>query len=192
MCRYILAVPPSDSDKQHNLRMIFGNGLRPQIWTEFVERFNIKKVGEFYGATEGNANIGKIIYFEIITNLTIILILVNIDNTVGAIGFISRIIPSVYPISIIKVDPNTGEPIRDMHGLCMPCQPNEPGVFIGKIIPQNPSRAFLGYVDEDASKKKIVYDVFTKGDSAFLSGDILVADELGNLFFKDRTGDTFR
>lgn len=27
---------------------------------------------------------------------------------------------------------------------------------------------------------------------AFLSGDILVADEIGNLFFKDRTGDTFR
>lgn len=59
MCRYILSVPPKETDKQHNLRMIFGNGLRPQIWTEFVERFNIKNVGEFYGATEGNANIGK-------------------------------------------------------------------------------------------------------------------------------------
>lgn len=41
-------------------------------------------------------------------------------------------------------------------------------------------------------KKKIVYDVFTKGDSAFISGDILIADEFGNLYFKDRTGDTFR
>lgn len=45
-------------------------------------------------------------------------ILVNIDNTVGAIGFVSRIIPSVYPISIIKADPNTGEPIRGPDGLC--------------------------------------------------------------------------
>nr|CAH7739236.1 unnamed protein product [Callosobruchus chinensis] len=174
MCRYILAVPPQESDKQHNLRVIFGNGLRPQIWEEFIKRFNIKRVGEFYGATEGNANI------------------VNVDNTVGAIGFVSRIIPTVYPISIIRVDPATGEPIRDSKGLCIPCKPNEPGVFIGKILPNNPTRQFLGYVDQEASKKKIVYDVFKHGDSAFISGDILVADELGNLFFKDRTGDTFR
>lgn len=85
-----------------------------------------------------------------------------------------------------------GEPVRDARGLCQVCQPNEPGVFIGKILPNNPSRAFLGYVDEEASKKKVVHDVFSRGDSAFLSGDILIADEFGNLFFKDRTGDTFR
>lgn len=60
MCRYVLAVPQRDVDKQHKLRMIYGNGLRPQIWKEFVDRFNIPKVAEFYGATEGNANIGKI------------------------------------------------------------------------------------------------------------------------------------
>lgn len=43
----------------------------------------------------------------------------------GAIGFVSRIIPAVYPISIIKVDPFSGEPIRDKNGLCMPCAPGE-------------------------------------------------------------------
>lgn len=84
----------------------------------------------------------------------------------------SRIIPSVYPISIIKVDQNTGEPIRDHRGLCMPCEPNEPGVFIGRIIANNPSRAFLGYVDKKASDKKVVNDVFYHGDKAFLSGEI--------------------
>ncbi|KAJ8679469.1 hypothetical protein QAD02_015256 [Eretmocerus hayati] len=173
MCRYILAVPPKPEDKKHKIQVIFGNGLRPQIWREFVDRFNIPRVCEFYGATEGNANI------------------VNIDNTVGAIGFVSRIMPFVYPISIIKVD-EEGEPIRNAKGLCQVCEPHEPGVFIGKIIPNNPSRAFLGYVDKKASKSKIVHDVFAKGDSAFLSGDILVADEFGYLYFKDRTGDTFR
>ncbi|KOC70673.1 Long-chain fatty acid transport protein 4, partial [Habropoda laboriosa] len=173
MCRYILAVPPKPEDKQHNVRVMFGNGLRPQIWPEFVERFNIPRIAEFYGATEGNANI------------------VNIDNTVGAIGFISRIIPSIYPISILKVDAD-GEPVRDAKGLCQVCEPNEPGVFVGKILPNNPTRAFLGYVDQKASEKKIVRDVFTKGDSAFISGDIVIADEFGYLFFKDRTGDTFR
>ncbi|XP_073987987.1 long-chain fatty acid transport protein 4-like isoform X2 [Rhodnius prolixus] len=174
MCRYILATPPKPTDTQHKIRVIFGNGLRPQIWKEFVQRFNIPKVGEFYGATEGNANIA------------------NIDNTIGAIGFVSRIIPSVYPISIIKVDPSTGEPLRNADGLCITCKPGEPGVFIGKIIPSNPARAFLGYVNEKESEKKIVYDVSKKGDSAFLSGDIIVADEFGYLYFKDRTGDTFR
>ena len=59
MCRYILATPVSPVDKAHKVRLIFGNGLRPQIWPQFVERFNIPRVAEFYGATEGNANIGK-------------------------------------------------------------------------------------------------------------------------------------
>lgn len=68
MCRYILATPASDTDKNHSVRLIFGNGLRPQIWPQFVERFKIKKVAEFYGATEGNANIGKFnINFELTT-----------------------------------------------------------------------------------------------------------------------------
>lgn len=174
MCRYVLATPESPSDKNHKVRLMFGNGLRPQIWTQFVERFNIPRVAEFYGATEGNANI------------------VNITNTVGAIGFISRIIPAVYPISIIKADPATGDPIRGKNGLCQLCDIDEPGVFIGKILPGNPSRAFLGYVDRKASDKKVVHDVFKKGDMAFLSGDIVCADARGNLFFKDRTGDTFR
>lgn len=172
MCRYILAVPQRPEDKQHKVRLIFGNGLRPQIWSDFVSRFNIPRVVEFYGATEGNANI------------------INVDNTVGAVGFVSRIIPAVYPISIIKVNED-GEPIRNAKGLCQKCEPNEPGVFIGKIS-NTPARAFLGYVDQKASERKIVRDVFSKGDSAFISGDILTADEFGYLFFKDRTGDTFR
>lgn len=67
MCRYLLATPPKPEDTKHNLRMVFGNGLRPQIWNDFVTRFNIPKVAEFYGATEGNANIGNYFmnYFQI-------------------------------------------------------------------------------------------------------------------------------
>lgn len=68
----------------------------------------------------------------------------------------------------------------------------EPGVIVGKIIESNPSRQFLGYVNNKESEKKIVRDVFEKGDAAFLSGDLLVCDEWGYLYFKDRTGDTFR
>ncbi|XP_050527097.1 long-chain fatty acid transport protein 4-like isoform X2 [Daktulosphaira vitifoliae] len=174
MCRYILATPSKSEDTNHKLRIIFGNGLKPQIWKDFIARFNIPQVAEFYGSTEGNANIA------------------NIDNTFGAIGFVSRIIPSIYPISIIRVDPETCEPIRNANGLCMRCNPGEPGVIVGKIIESNPSRQYLGYVNNKDSEKKIVRDVFDKGDAAFLSGDLLVSDEFGYLYFKDRTGDTFR
>ena len=38
---------------------MFGNGLRPQIWEQFTQRFAIPKIGEFYGATEGNSNVCK-------------------------------------------------------------------------------------------------------------------------------------
>lgn len=174
MARYILATSSTQYDRRHKIRMIFGNGLRPHIWQSFVRRFNIPKVGEFYGATEGNANI------------------INNNNTIGAIGFISRIFPQIYPISIIKACPDTGVPIRGVDGLCQPCAPGEAGVFIGKIIKGNPSREFLGYADETASSKKIAHDVFKKGDMAFISGDLLISDEKGYLYFVDRTGDTFR
>ena len=61
ICRYLLAQPLRPFDRQHRVRMMFGNGLRPQIWNEFKERFGIERIGEFYGATEGNANIGKLV-----------------------------------------------------------------------------------------------------------------------------------
>lgn len=56
--------------------------------------------------------------------MVITIFLVNVDNTVGAIGFVSRILPVVYPISIIKVDAN-GEPIRNAKGLCQVCEPSK-------------------------------------------------------------------
>lgn len=54
-----MTVPPSAYDTSHKVRLLFGNGLRPQIWEPFVKRFQVKQIGEFYGATEGNSNLGK-------------------------------------------------------------------------------------------------------------------------------------
>ena len=65
-------------------------------------------------------------------------------------------------------------------------------MFVGKIVNNDPVRDFHGYADKSATKKKVARDVFRRGDAVFLSGDILVMDELGYLFFLDRTGDTFR
>ena len=59
VCRYLLNTPEDPSEKEHEVRLVFGNGLRPQIWKSFVERFGIKNVAEFYGSTEGNSQISK-------------------------------------------------------------------------------------------------------------------------------------
>lgn len=174
LCRYLLSQPKRPTDKQHKVRLMFGNGLRRQIWSEFVERFQLKQVGEFYGSTEGNANI------------------VNFDNTPGACGFVSRILPIVYPVTLIKCDPVSGVPVRNKRGVCLRCGPGETGEFVGKIIEGDPTRSFDGYANTEATKKKIVRDVFWKGDMAFSSGDLLEMDELGYVYFKDRTGDTYR
>jgi solute carrier family 27 (fatty acid transporter), member 1/4 len=59
MCRYMLATSPSAADKDHQVRVMYGNGLRAPIWKKFVERFNIAEVREFYASTEGNTNISE-------------------------------------------------------------------------------------------------------------------------------------
>lgn len=174
ICRYLLAVPPGPNDRAHNVRVIIGNGLRPQIWEEFVERFGVKRVLEFYGATEGNSN------------------LVNLDSKVGAIGFLSRLVSSIYPLTLVKCDEVTGDILRDENGRCINCGPYEPGLLLGKIDPKKAILTFAGYADKTASEKKMVRNVRVKGDCYFNTGDILVMDYYGYFYFKDRTGDTFR
>ncbi|KAK0087178.1 hypothetical protein PV325_001630 [Microctonus aethiopoides] len=175
MCRYLLSAPQRPEDSQHSVRLMVGNGMRPQIWQQFVDRFRVEQITEVYGSTEGNANI------------------VNVDNQVGAVGFVPSILPkSLHPVAILRVNPETCEPMRGSDGFCIRAEINEPGMFIGLIKQGNASREFNGYLDKEASKKKVIENVFTKGDAAFITGDILVQDEMGYFYFKDRTGDTFR
>lgn len=44
-------------------------------------------------------------------------------------------------------------------------------MFVGKINPKKAHSAFSGYADKKASEKKVIHDVFVKGDSAFNSGE---------------------
>ncbi|EPQ12475.1 Long-chain fatty acid transport protein 1 [Myotis brandtii] len=174
ICRYLLKQPVREAEGQHQVRLAVGNGLRPAIWEEFTERFGVRQIGEFYGATECNCSIA------------------NMDGKVGSCGFNSRILPHVYPIRLVKVNEDTMELLRDAQGLCIPCQEGEPGLLVGQINQRDPLRRFDGYISESATSKKIAHSVFCKGDSAYLSGDVLVMDELGYMYFRDRSGDTFR
>ncbi|XP_072948025.1 long-chain fatty acid transport protein 1 [Epargyreus clarus] len=174
ICRYLLSIPPGPNDQAHQVKIMIGNGLRPQIWSEFVQRFGIERVLEFYGATEGNSN------------------LVNLDSKVGAIGFLSRLVASVYPLCLVKCDEITGDILRDENGRCINCGPFEPGLLLGKIDAKKAILTFAGYADRTASEKKMVRNVRVQGDCYFNTGDILVMDHFGYFYFKDRTGDTFR
>lgn len=132
---------------------MFGNGLRPQIWDEFVRRFGIAKVGEFYGSTEGNSNI------------------LNLDNKSRACGFFpvyGQLLHSVYPIALMRVDENTFEVLRDDSGLCIPCKPGESGEMVEKIVKGNPAKEFHGYANKAETEKKIIHDVYSKGDKIML------------------------
>jgi len=174
ICRYLLNTPECEQEVQHKVRLMFGNGLRPEIWEDFIQRFNIPNIAEFYGSTEGNSNI------------------LNFDNTVGAVGFVPVLFSSILPLGPIKVD-EAGNAVRDpLTGLCVRCKPGEPGEFVGIIQQNHPVREFTGYSDKESTKKKVLSDVWKKGDQCFRSGDILVSDEYGYLYFKDRKGDTFR
>ncbi|KAL9988545.1 hypothetical protein ACROYT_G003002 [Oculina patagonica] len=170
LCRYLLAQPYCPSEKKHTVRLATGTGLRPQIWEEFQTRFGVTKIGEIYGSTEGNVG------------------LVNLDGTPGACGFLSVIVPKLFHYCLIKVDPATGELLRDKNGLAILANAGEPGLLVGKVMKEN----FSGYVNEQETSKKIGRDIFKKGDSYFLTGDLLIKDEYGYLYFHDRIGDTFR
>jgi len=95
-------------------------------------------------------------------------------------------------VVIFKVDPETGELVRGSDGLAKRTKPGEVGQIVGKSLKGDPSQRFDGYLNPLETKKKIAHDVFKKGDSAFLSGDLVVKDEYGYIYFHDRTGDTFR
>jgi solute carrier family 27 fatty acid transporter 1/4 len=118
---------------------------------------------------------------------------VNIVNKLGACGFaplLNKLIP-IFPVFIIRVD-DQKNPLRDKNGLCMKCGAGEKGLLIG-LIGNNPQTAFNGYANNsEASKSKIIENVFKRGQRAFNSGDLMVADWLNYIYFCDRLGDTYR
>ncbi|EST05602.1 AMP-dependent synthetase/ligase [Kalmanozyma brasiliensis GHG001] len=179
IARYLLAVPPSPLDKKHNVRMAYGNGMRPDVWEKFRERYGVRVISEFFASSEGN---GALINY----------------NTgpfgAGAVGRMGRVAGIVRPdFKIIRVDAITEDIYRDPKtGFCVECKPNEAGEFVMRIGTSSISK-FQGYADNpDATKKKILNDALKKGDAWFRSGDLMTKDADGFFYFGDRMGDTFR
>ena len=60
------------------------------------------------------------------------------------------------------------------------------------IDPNSALNRFEGYSDASATQKKVMFDVFIRGDVYFNSGDLLRRDWFGFFYWCDRVGDTFR
>jgi len=165
VCRYLLNQPAKPTDRAHKVRLIAGNGLRPEIWDEFTSRFGIARVCEFYAASEGNTAF------------------INIFNVPRSTGFTPM--PAVY----VHYDPDTGAPLRGENGRVQKVPAGEPGLLLSPVTRLQP---FDGYTDPSASEKKLVRNAFRKGDCYFNTGDVMSPQGMRHAAFVDRLGDTFR
>ena len=165
LCRYLMNHESSPSDRDHRVRVMSGNGLRPDIWRGFQQRFGIARVAEFYGATEGNC------------------------ITINALGVEGSVGPRLPGMALARWDEQNSDFARDSAGHLVPVAVGEPGVMLGRIRAR---ATFDGYQDEQASESKIVRDAFGSGDAWFNTGDLLRMDWRWHLYFVDRLGDTFR
>ncbi len=169
--RYLMSHPESQKDQENPIRAIVGNGLRPDIWHRFKERFGIERIGEFYGASEGNGGFANVF---------------NKDCTVGL---------ATAPSRIVAYDVANDEIIRDSSGFCIEQPDGEPGLILIEITEKS---EFEGYTSEDATSKKVLTDVLEPGDAYFNTGDLMRTVDVGFAFgqkhyqFVDRVGDTFR
>ncbi|KAJ9612451.1 hypothetical protein H2200_004048 [Cladophialophora chaetospira] len=176
--RYLLNAPPHPLERKHNLRLCYGNGLRPDVWEKFQTRFNIPEVGEFFNSTEGMFslfNYDRGPYFQ---------------ACVGHHGLILRTMLRNTYIPV-KIDHETGDIWRDPKTGFAQRTSYEEG---GEMLVAVPSKqAFQGYWrSQAATDKKFATDVFKKGDIYYRSGDALRREADGRWHFLDRLGDTFR
>jgi fatty-acyl-CoA synthase len=175
-CRYLLHAPRVQNDLNHRIRIACGNGMSADVWRAFQERFQIPRVLEFYASTEGGLS------------------LFNVEGEPGAIGRVPPYLAHRFAPVLAKFDPERGELMRDEHGFCIPCAPNESGEALARIIvdPSQPGSRFEGYTDAAASEGKLLRNAFEPGDVWFRTGDLMRKSEKGFFHFVDRIGETFR
>ena len=164
--RYLLNRLPSDQDKNHTLKKLIGLGLRKKIWLEFKSRFNIEHIYEYYSSTEGFGP------------------LVNFDEVPGMIG------RNTNPNSAIaKVDPETGELLKNDEGFMIRCVSGDTGMSLLKI---EDVENYTKYRDNEKTKQRLIQNVFEPGDAYFKTFDFLKVHDDHWVSFADRFGDTFR
>ncbi len=165
LCRYLLNRPATSQDRIHDVRLMVGNGLRPELWAAFQQRFGIDGVSEFYGASESNVAF------------------VNAFGMQRTAGF------SPLAFAIVAFDAEHEQPLRDASGFLQKVAKGGTGLLIAEISERAP---FDGYTDQKSSEAKVLLDVFKKGDRWFNTGDLVRDQGYRHIQFVDRVGDTFR
>lgn len=165
LCRYLMDAPATELDRSHRVTKMIGNGMRPNIWDKFKQRFGVDEILELYASSEGNVGFSNIF---------------NFDNTVGF---------SPTPYAVIAFDKEKNEPIRDKDGFCQKVKTGEVGLLVGKITRRSP---FDGYTDPEKNKAVILKNVLKNGDAYFNTGDLVRDIGFRHAQFVDRLGDTFR
>ena len=176
LCRYLVNAPHQEMETAHSFRLACGNGLRPEVWGTFKDRFRIPQIIEYYASTEGNFS------------------LYNCEGQPGAIGRIPPFLANRVVLALLRFDVQSGEPLRNSEGFCERCPAGEIGEAVGLIPAGGAERAgrFEGYADAEATSRKVLHDVFKAGDAWYRTGDLMRRDERGFYYFVDRVGETYR
>lgn len=177
--RYLLAAPESPLDKHHYLKVVFGNGMRPDVWGRFQDRFNVPQVNEFFNSTEG------------------VFSLLNICRgpfQQGAVGHHGGLFRLLYRNTFVPVEvdhEDTSKIWRNPKNGFAKRNTYEEG---GEILVACPDKeAFAGYHgNPEATEKRFERNVFKQGDLWYRTGDALRRDDSGRWYFMDRLGDTYR
>nr|KAF6388878.1 solute carrier family 27 member 2 [Myotis myotis] len=172
LLRYLCNSPQKPNDRDHKVRVALGNGLRGDVWREFIKRFGSIHIYEFYASTEGNIGF------------------VNYTGKAGAVGRANFLQRKVVSYELIKYDVEKDEPVRDENGYCIKVPKGEVGLLVCRITGLTPFSGYAG--GKSQTEKKKLRDVFKKGDVYFNSGDLLMIDRDNFVYFHDRVGDTFR
>ncbi len=171
LCRYLANQKPNEYEENNPIRAMVGNGLRPDLWDAFRNRFSVEMICEIYGASEGNA---------------LFMNLLNKEKTIGMTN---------VDVELIKYDVAEDSIFKDLNNKYQKVEFGKPGLLINKI---SNNSIFNGYTDSKESEKKVLRNVFEEGDAWFNTGDLIQEIDVGyalgrrHFQFVDRIGDTFR
>jgi acyl-CoA synthetase (AMP-forming)/AMP-acid ligase II len=151
LCRYLLNGPTNPYERKHKVQMAWGNGMRPDVWEPFRERFNIPMINELYAATDGlgstfNRNVGPFT-----------------AHTIGLRGLIWNWRFGNEEVRV-KMDVDTEDIMRDKNGFAIKCGVNEPGQVLHRLTPETLPGTPGYFNNDEATVKRRITDVFEKGD----------------------------